>query len=277
MSEYAKNDTLTRTKDDLSVVQIENLPIEIKTITFEPDGIINMQMPHVPFHEGAHLIGKIGTTEFDLIFKTKGINDSFTPEHLFHQMYVNDFLELNWDEVTNALTHAGSLQVTITSATIEKRNTLALKSDLDEYQLKSNTTITHYCPIEGNIDDFVVGAPVYLTGKVYKYDKEFVPSTSNDTIDCICSVKTNGTWKEYVGICTSIDTKNNCLTFASGGDYMVKVTDSSCYNIGDQVFIDDDNKLKILAGATAITAKIQRMTIGIVTGIIDKNILAVFK
>ena len=112
---------------------------------------------------------------------------------------------------------------------------------------------------------------------VYKrVDREWLPSTANDTTDCICSVKTNGSWKEYIGICTSIDVENNCVTFATHGDYMVKVTDTSCYNIGDEVFIDD-GELKVLTGATAITSKIQRTMIGIITGIINKTILSVFK
>ena len=127
-------------------------------------------------------------------------------------------------------------------------------------------TITHYCPIESSvntINDFVIGAPVYMTGKVYKHiGDEWRPSTSDDTTDCICSVKTTGSWKEYVGICVRIDQKNNCITFSSHGDYLLKVDNSSCYGIGDEVFIDnEDNKLKILNGETAITSKIKRMTV----------------
>ena len=58
---------------------------------------------------------------------------------------------------------------------------------------------------------------------------------------------------------------------------MVKVDDTSCYGIGDEVFIDDDNKFKILTGATAITSKIRRTTVGIITAIINETTLAVFK
>ncbi|KAK8836695.1 hypothetical protein M9Y10_037632, partial [Tritrichomonas musculus] len=150
------------------------------------------------------------------------------------------------------------------------------------YGTQSNTTITHYSPIESSmnsVNDFVIGSPVYMTGKVYKHvGDEWKPSTADDTTDCICSVKTSGTWKEYVGICVRIDDKNKCITFASHGDYLVKVNDSSCYGIGDEVFIDnEDNKLKVLSGETAITSKIKRMTVGIITSIIDERTLAVFK
>ncbi|WP_289705008.1 hypothetical protein [Bacteroides acidifaciens] len=150
------------------------------------------------------------------------------------------------------------------------------------YGAQSNTTITHYSPIESSmnsVSDFVIGSPVYMTGKVYKHvGDEWKPSTADDTTDCICSVKTSGTWKEYVGICVRIDDKNKCITFASHGDYICKVNDSSCYSIGDEVFIDnEDNKLKVLSGETAITSKIKRMTVGIITSIIDERTLAVFK
>ena len=156
----------------------------------------------------------------------------------------------------------------------------ATLTKLDEYQLKTNTTTTHYCPIEesmNKIDDFVVGAPVYLIGKVYKYrENEFVPSTENDTTDCICSVKTTGKWNEFVGICTNIDVNNKCIVFASGGDYMLKGTDSSCYGIGDEVFIEN-GEVKTLTGQTAVTSKIRRTTIGIITSIVNETTLSVFK
>ena len=150
------------------------------------------------------------------------------------------------------------------------------------YQLKSNTTITHYCPIEesmNSINDFIIGAPVYLTGNVYRYDKStksFISSTETDTTDCICSVKTNGKWNEYVGICVKIDEKNKCITFATHGDYLVRVTDTSCYGIGDEVFVDE-GELKTLTGQTAITSKIRRTTVGIITAKINETMLAVFK
>ena len=49
--------------------------------------------------------------------------------------------------------------------------------------------------------------------------------------------------------------------------YMVRVDDTSCYGIGDEVFID--NKLKILTGETSITSKIRRMTVCIITSKIN--------
>ncbi|KAK8836386.1 hypothetical protein M9Y10_039729 [Tritrichomonas musculus] len=164
------------------------------------------------------------------------------------------------------------------------RNTI-INSNLNvEGTITSNcsNTITHYAPIESSlndINDFIIGAPVYITGNVFKRnDNKWVSSTVDDSTDCICSVKTIGSWKEYIGICVQIDQKNNCISFASHGDYLVKVDDSSCYSVGDEVFIDNtDNKLKILSGETAITSKIKRMTVGVITSIINDRTLAVFK
>ena len=112
---------------------------------------------------------------------------------------------------------------------------------------------------------------------MYKYkNNKFVKSTADDSTDCICSVKTNGNWNEFVGICVKIDVDNKCITFASGGDYLVRVNDTLCYKVGDEVFVDD-GELKILSGQTAITSKIRRTTVGIVTSKINEHYLSVFK
>ena len=116
-----------------------------------------------------------------------------------------------------------------------------------------------------------------MSGKVFNNVKgQFIPSTVENSTDCICSVKTNGTWKEYVGICTSIDDKKKCLTFATHGDYLCKVVDTSKYSIGDTVYIDD-GVLQILADNAIITNKINRSTVGIITAILDNITLAIFK
>ena len=149
-------------------------------------------------------------------------------------------------------------------------------------------TVTHLCPIDPQhtIDDFIVGAPVYMTGKVFNHvGKEWVPSTRDNSIDCISSVKTRGTWKEYLGICTSKTDKE--IRFASHGDFLVKVSDSSTYGIGDSVYIEETEDLnnpgklipvlKILSENIPLTAKIMRMTVGIVTSIIDTKTISVFR
>ena len=167
-----------------------------------------------------------------------------------------------------------------------------------KYALKTKSqqsmTITHLAPIdeECSINEFIIGTPVYMTGKVYVKDWEnniWNKSTINDSIDCISSVKTNGTWKEYLGICTHILPKSkedgqsniNEIKFASHGDYMIKVSNSSEFKVGDIVYLNenDEGKLefKVLTEDVVLTAKINNLTVGKVTGIIDETTLSVFK
>ena len=73
-----------------------------------------------------------------------------------------------------------------------------------------------------------------------------------------------------------IDEENKWVTFGSGGDYLVRVTDTSCYGIGDEVFVDE-GELKVLTGQTAITSKIRRTTVGVITAKINGTMLAVIK
>ena len=181
-------------------------------------------------------------------------------------------------------------------------------------------TITHLCPVDESedINSFVVGKPVYMTGNVYVKDKQnnrWNKSISTDSIDCIPSVKTTGTWKEYLGICTHIlpkskennqsninenhdenenkdlnqnSNKNEILCqnydeikFASHGDYMIKVSNSSEFIVGDIIYLNENNEgkleFKVLTGDVVLTAKINKLIVGTVTGIIDETTLSLFK
>lgn len=145
----------------------------------------------------------------------------------------------------------------------------------------ASNTITHYAPIaeDTNIHDYGIGEPVFMTGHVYtrvcidgeKY--EWKPSTTNDSTDCICSVKPSGTWKEFVGIVTSIDEDEKCLKFATHGDYIFHVDDSSNYSVGDMICYDGS----VINDDTVITSKLMRTIIGIVSATIDSEHIAVFK
>ncbi|KAK8842899.1 hypothetical protein M9Y10_025765 [Tritrichomonas musculus] len=315
-TDLVNNETLTnalneyRKKEDLianvSKKVIQQLPITIGI--YEPEGI-TMDFggtSFITFHEGAHLIGNVPYTDykFDIIYQTQETEERHGT--IAHKYNIGGSCYLYWEEATGALyDYFGTYGVIITSAEyegeVEYDDKLALKSECDEKYIvkngdstingnltvngtfhasQTNTTITHYCPIEesiNSINDFIVGAPVYMTGNVYKQvNNKWQASTETDTTDCICSVKTNGKWNEYVGICVKIDEVNKCVTFATHGDYLVKVTDTSCYGIGDEVFIDE-GELKTLTGQTAITSKIHRTTVGVITAKINDTMLAVFK
>ena len=219
----------------------------------------------------------------------------------------------------------------VTAKSFSLKEETYTKTESDErYTLKTelqqSMTITHLAPIDEELDinSFVIGSPVYMTGNVYVKDWEneiWNKSTINDSIDCISSVKTNGTWKEYLGICTSKTDKENGteplsrervlqtlepqsgeaanevlshnrgenevlshnrgeIRFASHGDYLVKVSDSSKFNIGDTIYIDfgeNSSEIKILTEDISLNTKIQRTTLGIITSILDETTVSVFK
>ena len=115
---------------------------------------------------------------------------------------------------------------------------------------------------------------MFLSGHVYKQvDNTWISSTINDSTDCISSVKSNGTWKEYIGIITSIDNKNNCITFATHGDMLFKVDDANIYQIGDVVLYDG----RIVDEDYAMTLRIQQSIAGKITSIINEHVVSLFK
>ena len=152
-----------------------------------------------------------------------------------------------------------------------------------------NRTITHNAPLEETLDKYEIGKPVFMSGNVYKLNEgEYVEETDNT--DCIPSVKTEGTYKEYLGICVKkhksgesvtvgdivkkdITINQDTIDFATHGDFYFKVSDSWPYEVGDTLLYNGD----ILNDETPMTNKIQRMIIGVVTAIIDPNTVAIFK
>ena len=150
----------------------------------------------------------------------------------------------------------------------------ATKLLVDKTVRQSNTTITHYAPIEEPIANYQIGHPTFMSGKVYKrVENNWTLSTSTDSTDCICSCITHGTSKTFAGIITSIDSKNKSITFATHGDYLFKVSNSSKYNIGDTICYDGS----VIDVNTTPTIAIQQSIIGKVSSIIDSTTLAIFK
>ena len=139
----------------------------------------------------------------------------------------------------------------------------------------ASQTITHYAPVDGDINDFRIGVPVFMSGDVYKYKEGegWVLSTNEDTEDCICSVILNGTHKTFVGVITRIDEEKRCITFATHGDFLFYVDDSSSYEIGDVVLYDGS----ILDEDATLTLKLQQSIVGKVSAVIDENTLVIFK
>ena len=158
---------------------------------------------------------------------------------------------------------------------------------------KINTTITHNAPITEKLDNYEIGKPVFMSGKVYKLSEEenqYKYINQTDTIDCISSVKSTGTYKEFLGIIVNkhksgeqvsvgdvvkkdVIINQDTVDFATHGDYYFRVDDSSKYKIGDTVLYDGS----IVDDDVPITNKIIKSTIGSITGIINEHIVSVFK
>ena len=69
-----------------------------------------------------------------------------------------------------------------------------------------------------NIDNFEIGSPVFITGNVYKFkDGEYIENT--DSTNCICGVKSNGNYKEFIGICVNKHNSGDTITI---GDTFIK-------------------------------------------------------
>ena len=152
-----------------------------------------------------------------------------------------------------------------------------------------NTTITHNAPLEECLDIFELGCPVFMSGEVYNLKNGNYTKETN-TIDCIPSVKSTGTYKEFLGIVVNkhksgdkvkigdvmkkdVIINQDTIDFATHGDYYFRVDDSSKYKTGDAVLYDGS----IIDDDVPITNKIIKSTIGSITGIINEHYVSVFK
>ena len=177
--------------------------------------------------------------------------------------------------------------ITFTTSAINLNKPTTISSNLTvngKVTSNGSNTITHYCPIEAGeeISYYKIGKPVFMSGHVYKrvidtQDENINPiwqsSTINDSTDCICSVIVDGSWKDFVGIITDVDSENGCIKFATHGDYLFYVDDANLYQIGDVLLYDG----RILDEDYAMTLKIQQSIVGKVSGKINEHYLALFK
>ena len=154
---------------------------------------------------------------------------------------------------------------------------------------KINTTITHNAPIVESLNNYEIGSPVFMSGHVYRYGEGTYVEETTST-DCISSVKSTGTYKEFLGIVVNkhksgdkvkigdvmkkdVIINQDTIDFATHGDYYFRVDDSSKYKIGDTVLYDGS----IVDDDVPITNKIIKSTIGSITGIINEHYVSIFK
>ena len=155
-----------------------------------------------------------------------------------------------------------------------------------------NYTVTHNAPLSNPLSSFEVGKPVYSSGAVFHLNREscMYESGTVDSINCIPSVKSTGTYKTYLGICTAIHPAGSkievgdviksdaqlvqdTIDFATHGDFIFKVADSSRYRLGDTVLFDGS----VIDDEALLNRRIQKSIVGDVTAIIDSTTISVFK
>lgn len=154
---------------------------------------------------------------------------------------------------------------------------------------RMNTTITHNAPITESLDNYEIGAPVFISGEVYNL-KDGKYTTETTPTDCIPSVKSTGTFKEFIGIVVKkhpsgdkvtvgdvmkcdVVINQDTIDFATHGDFYFKVSDVNNYEIGDIVLFDG-NKVDM---DLKLTPKITSSIVGKVTGKVGTNMLTIFK
>jgi hypothetical protein len=151
----------------------------------------------------------------------------------------------------------------------------------DGDDLVRNTTVTHNSPLAHGetLDKFDIGQAVYMSGNVFKFNEATrLYETTTDETNCISSVKSRGTAREYLGICCGKlhrGDKNigqDTIEFASHGDVYFQVDDSANYEIGDVLLIDK----AILGEDVVITGLIRRMIVGKVTAKVNQSFVPVF-
>ena len=141
-------------------------------------------------------------------------------------------------------------------------------------------TVTHLSPISGDhtAADYTVGTPVYMSGDVFvRVNNTWRLSNATNRIDCIPSVRPSGEWREYLGICTEVLSDTNEVRFASHGDFLVTVDDSSTFKVGDIIYLTESGGIGVIPDDTALTVRVSRSIIGVVTRVVDGGTVAVFK
>jgi len=121
-----------------------------------------------------------------------------------------------------------------------------------------------------------VSYPVFASGTLGYPEKLWIPrlfepnaplteslgcNASVSTTDCICALKPRGSYKEFVGICTSMRTDSRELTFASHGDYLFHVDNSSLYGIDDCIMFDG----RTVNDEIPLTNRVARFIVEIIT------------
>ena len=180
---------------------------------------------------------------------------------------------------------------------LDEENKVSLNSTIDGIRDKLTSFESHtvqHLTLTNDIN-VKVGSPVFFTGEVINIKTGKV-SDVKDSTDCVPIIKSIGTYKDFIGICTEVDasvsfssglkSRNTTSTttklngevyaytrFASHGDFLFSVKDSDMYKIGDTV----DFSGNIIDEYAPLTNKVRRSIVGVITKIINKETVSIFK
>lgn len=155
---------------------------------------------------------------------------------------------------------------------------------LNSAVFNASRTITHLtlCEYQEG-EEITIGSPVYLTGKVVGKDYDYASISSTDCVPC---VRSKGETTEFVGVCVenlvlvqnkfdiTLDGKvYRFIKIATHGDFLFNVPDSSILRPGCFVDINGNS----IPDMQVMYFGVYRTIVGIVTSIIDKNKVSVFR
>lgn len=146
----------------------------------------------------------------------------------------------------------------------------------------TSKSLTYIVPITEDILNYNVGCPVFASGSIYKLSQSvngysFTETTTYTTQNYIPSVKTTGTYQEYVGIIKKIyligdllkygtilinemPLLQNAVELITNGNYTVYIGSKVC-EVGDEITYDGD----VIDDTLPLTNTVKRKSAGVVT------------
>lgn len=157
---------------------------------------------------------------------------------------------------------------------------LAEKFALIDSNITSNTIEHLTLTKDSNVK---VGYPVFITGEIVGKDLNSLLITSKD---CVPLIKSTGDYQSFVGVCTEVNATHHRQTtttingqvyaytrYATHGDFLFHVDDSSKYKVGDIIKFDGS----IIDIEENVTYKNMKSMVGTVTAIKDATTVAIFR
>lgn len=284
------NQSIDKLLDELSstnqsVVKVDNdLSLTNKNIDKHTNDISLLNNSITKLNSDLSLMNESLTDKFakDMLLTNQSIlklNDKFDNELSLTTQTINEKLTNELSLTTQTI---NDLSLRLNSLTNKFEEHIIPPNELDI--LVANSCQLFGIPVD-NISEFKIGQPVYMSADGFIYSEhsfkninELESRTQLMNTKIYPALTTSGNWKEYIGICTNVDTKLNIIKYANKGSYIItNIPDTSNLGIGETLFIDPEGRIKIVADNATITTKMNRIVLGIITFIIDEHTVQVYK